>query len=213
MRSMQVLSDEEALPPMIPTVKRFMMYMAPHKLKLAIVIILMAVFALLEAVFSLLMGTATNIISAGPGPVGPLYQVILWLAAGGLIIWISGAVSQKLLSNISQEALYRLRIDLFSHIQTMSLDFYDRRPIGELMSRVTNDTQVIEQFISIGSLQTGQAVMTIIITSIVMLLVNPALTILSYIVVLALVGVSWLITKTSGPAFVVKVTLYVPKAE
>ena len=202
MRSTQVLSDDEALPSMIPTVKRFMMYMAPHKLKLAIVILLMAIFALLEAVFSLLMGTATNIISAGPGPVGPLYQVILWLAAGGLIIWISGAVSQKLLSNISQEALYRLRIDLFSHIQTMSLDFYDRRPIGELMSRVTNDTQVIEQFISIGSLQTGQAVMTIIITSIVMLLVNPALTILSYIVVLALVGVSWLITKTSGPAFV-----------
>ena len=202
MRSTQELSDDEAHPSMIPTVKRFMMYMAPHKLKLAIVILLMAVFALLEAVFSLLMGTATNIISAGPGPVGPLYQVIIWLVAGGLIIWISGVVSQKLLSNISQEALYRLRIDLFSHIQTMSLDFYDRRPIGELMSRVINDTQVIEQFISIGSLQTGQAVMTIIITSIVMLLVNPALTILSYIVVLALVGVSWLITKTSGPAFV-----------
>jgi ATP-binding cassette subfamily B protein len=44
--------------------------------------------------------------------------------------------------------------------------------------------------------------MTIIITSIIMLAINPSLTILSYIVVLALVGVSWLITKSSGPAFV-----------
>jgi len=202
MRAMRVHLDEEALPPMIPTVKRFMGYMAPHRVKLAIVILLMAVFALMNAVFSLLMGTATNIISAGPGPVEPLYQVIIWLAAGGLVIWVSGAVSQKLLSDISQEALYRLRIDLFAHIQTMSLDFYDRRPIGELMSRVTNDTQVIDQFISIGSLQTGQALMTILITSVIMLLVNPSLTILSYIVVLALVGVSWLITKASGPAFV-----------
>jgi ATP-binding cassette subfamily B protein len=202
MRGMRVHIDEEALPPMIPTVRRFMGYMAPHRLKLAGVIVLMAVFALLNAVFSLLLGTATNIISAGPGPVEPLLRVITWLVAGGLVIWVSGAVSQKLLSDISQEALYRLRMDLVAHIQTMSLDFFDRRPIGELMSRVTNDTQVIEQFISIGSLQTGQAVMTIIITSIIMLLVSPALTIMSYVVVLALVGVSWLITKASGPAFV-----------
>lgn len=201
MKALQVPQDD-SLPPMIPTVKRFMGYMSPHKLKLALVIFLMAVFALLEAVFSLLMGAATNIISAGPGPVGPLYQIIIWLFAGAIIIWISGAISQKLLSNISQEALYQLRIDLYAHIQKMSLGFFDRRPIGELMSRVTNDTQVIEQFISIGSLQTGQAIMTIIITSIVMLLVNQSLTILSYIVVLALVGASWLITKTSGAAFV-----------
>ena len=202
MRGVRAQVDADALPPMIPTVRRFMKYMAPHRLKLAIVIILMTVFALLNAIFSLLIGTATNIISAGPGTLEPLLRVILWLAAGGVIIWISGAVSQKLLSDISQEALYRLRIDLVAHIQTMSLDFFDRRPIGELMSRVTNDTQVIEQFISIGSLQTGQALMTIIITSIVMLLVNPELTLLSYIVVIALVGVSWLITKASGPAFV-----------
>ncbi|MDP3395228.1 MAG: ABC transporter ATP-binding protein [Methanoregula sp.] len=201
MKALQVPQDD-SLPSMIPTVKRFMGYMSPHKLKLALVIFLMAVFALIEAIFSLLMGAATNIISAGPGPVGPLYQIIIWLFAGAIIIWISGAISEKLLSNISQDALYQLRIDLFSHIQKMSLGFFDRRPIGELMSRVTNDTQVIEQFISIGSLQTGQAIMTIIITSIVMLLVNQSLTILSYIVVLALVGASWLITKTSGPAFV-----------
>jgi ABC-type multidrug transport system fused ATPase/permease subunit len=155
MRGMPVHLDEEALLPVIPTIRRFMGYMAPHRLKLAVVILLIAVFALFNGVFSLLIGRATNIISAGPGPVEPLYQVIFWLAAGGLVIWVAGAVSQKLLSDISQEALYRLRIDLFAHIQTMSLDFFDRRPIGELMSRVTNDTQVIEQFISIGSLQTG----------------------------------------------------------
>ena len=70
------------------------------------------------------------------------------------------------------------------------------------MSRVTNDTQVIEQFINIGMLQTGQEVMTIVVTSIIMLVVSPELTLLSYIVVFALVGVSWLITRTSGPAFV-----------
>jgi len=202
MKVVRVQAGDDGLPPVIPTVRRFVRYMAPHRVKLAVVIILMAVFALGNAIFSLLLGSATGIISAGPGPTGPLMQVIVWLVIGGFVIWIAGAVSQKFLSDIAQEALYRLRVDLFTHIQSMSLDFFDRRPIGELMSRVTNDTQVIEQFITIGSLQTGQAVMTIIVTSIIMLLVSFELTILSYIIVLALVGVSWLLTKSSGPAFV-----------
>jgi ATP-binding cassette subfamily B protein len=186
---------------MLPTIRRFFQYMSPHRLKLAFVIILMAVFAFVEAIFSILMGRATDIISAGHGPVGSLMQIVIWLVTAAIVIWISGLISQKLLSEISQEALLRLRTDLFSHIQTLSLDFFDRRPIGELMSRVTNDTQVVEQFISIGMLATGQAVMTIMITSIIMLWINPAFTVLSYIVVLTLVWVSWLITKTSGPAF------------
>nr|WP_321351005.1 ABC transporter ATP-binding protein [uncultured Methanoregula sp.] len=189
-------------PAMGPTVRRFFRYLAPHKLKLAAVIFFMAVFAFMETVFSILMGEATNVISAGSGnPVGPLEFIVLLLLSAAMIMWVSGIISQKFLADIAQEALLKLRTDLFGHIQTLSLDFFDRRPIGELMSRVTNDTQVIEQFISIGALQTGQAILTILITSIIMLWISPAFMVLSYIVVLGLVGVSWLITKTSGPAF------------
>jgi ATP-binding cassette subfamily B protein len=191
----------DQLPPMIPTVRRFFRYMAPHRFRLALVIVFMAVSALLTAAFSLLMGEATTLISSGPGPLAPLEEVIAALTAAALVTWLVGVVSQKCLSDIAQDALYSLRCDLVSHIQTLSLNFFDRRPIGELMSRVTNDTQVIEQYISIGALQTGQAIMTIVIISIVMLWVNVEFTVLAYIVVLGLVWVSWLLTKTSGPAF------------
>ncbi|WP_321506209.1 ABC transporter ATP-binding protein [uncultured Methanoregula sp.] len=193
--------DGEKLPEMGPTIRRFFTYLAPHRLKLAAVVLLMAGFALVESVFSILMGKATNIISAGSGPVGSLEQIVIWLLCAAAVMWICGVISQKFLADIAQEALLRLRTDLFGHIQTLSLDFFDRRPIGELMSRVTNDTQVIEQFLSIGALETGQAILTIVITSIIMLWINPAFTALSYLVVFAIVGVSWLITKTSGPAF------------
>ncbi|MFA4861481.1 ABC transporter ATP-binding protein [Methanoregula sp.] len=194
-------SGNEPVLQMVPTLRRFLMYLAPLRLKLVLVVIFMAVFAFMEAIFSILMGRATNIISATGGQVGALMQVIVLLVITGIVIWVSGLISQKLLSEIAQEALLQLRTDLFKHIQTLSLDFFDRRPIGELMSRVTNDTQVIEQFLSIGALETGQAILSIVITSIIMLWISPVLTVLSYIVVIALVGVSWLITKVSGPAF------------
>lgn len=187
--------------PMGATIRRFMRYFTPYWWKLAIVVVMMAVFAYLNVVFSILMGDATNLITAGKGPVERLYEITGWLVITAIIIWISGLISQKLLTDIAQVALDNLRNELFAHIQTLSLTFFDRRPIGELMSRVTNDTQVIEQYISIGALETGQAILTIIITSIFMFLINPAFSVMTYIVLAGLVLVSWLISKSSGPSF------------
>jgi len=192
----------DVMPPVFPTIARFLKYLAPHRWKLAILLVLMAVFSLMLSALPLLMGIATSIIAAGPGPTGPLHQVVLEIVAVAFLLWISGAVSQRLLADIAQDALFRLRSDLVAHIQSLSLSFFDRRPIGELMSRVTNDTQVIEQFLSIGFLQTGQAVITVIITTVLMLWLNPVLTLFTYLVVAGLVGFSWLITRVSGPAFV-----------
>jgi ABC-type multidrug transport system fused ATPase/permease subunit len=67
---------------------------------------------------------------------------------------------------------------------------------------VTNDTQVIEQYLSIGFLETGQAVIMIVVTTIFMLWLSPLLTLFTYVVVAGLIGFSWMITNVSGPAFV-----------
>jgi len=186
----------------LPTVKRFVAYLAPHRVKMVIIIVLMVVYSISLSALPLLMGFATNIMAAGPGPVAPLQNVILAIIGVALVLWISGIISQRLLADVAQDAVFRLRRDLFAHIQDLSLSFFDRRPIGELMSRVTNDTQVIEQFLSIGFLQTGQAIITIIITTIFMLWLNPLLTLFSYVVVAGLIGFSWMITNVSGPSFV-----------
>lgn len=183
-------------------IRRFLPYLAPKKGRIALVLLLMAVYAVLLSTIPVFMGEATSILVSGPGPSGPLVKVILAIAAAGLFLWISGAVSQWLLADVAQDALLELRKDLFAHIQTLSMNFFDRRPIGELMSRVTNDTQVIEQFLSIGFLQAGQSVMTILITTLLMISINPVLTLFSYLVVAALVGFSSLITRVSCPAFV-----------
>ena len=194
-------SDEKI--EIIPTTKRALLYLAPRKWKLALVLFLMGVYAAMLSFLPLLMGDATDILAKAPGPVEPLLRIVEGLVAVGVILWVTGIVSQWLLADIAQDALFRLRSDLFAHIQTLSMNFFDRRPIGELMSRVTNDTQVIEQFLSIGFLQTGQALMTIVITTILMFYVSPLLTLFTFLVVAGLIGFSIFITRISTPAFLV----------
>ena len=64
------------------------------------------------------------------------------------------------------------RRDLFDHIQTLSLRFYDRQPIGELMSRVVNDTDAIDRFLSNGITQFLQSTFNLLGVVVAMLLLN-----------------------------------------
>jgi ATP-binding cassette, subfamily B, bacterial len=185
----------------IPTIRRGFRYLAPMKGKLALVLLFMGVYATMLSMIPLLMGEATGILAKAPGPVEPLIRVVTALVVVAIVLWLTGIGSEWLLANIAQDALFNLQSDLFAHIQTLSMNFFDRRPIGELMSRVTNDTQVIEQFLSIGFLQTGQALMTIVITTILMLYISPLLTLFTYLVVAGLIWILMLITKVSTPAF------------
>ena len=58
------------------------------------------------------------------------------------------AVANWIMARVSQRALKKLRRDLFGHLQTLSLGFFDTHPAGELMSRLTNDIDAINQAVS-----------------------------------------------------------------
>jgi ATP-binding cassette subfamily B protein len=58
------------------------------------------------------------------------------------------AVSAWLMADVSQRVLKELRRDLFSHMQTLPVSFFDGKPAGELMSRLTNDIDAINQAVS-----------------------------------------------------------------
>ena len=69
-----------------------------------------------------------------------------------LVIYLLGnlshAVSAWLMADVSQRALKQLRGDLFAHLQTLPIRFFDSNPAGELMSRLTNDIEAINQAVS-----------------------------------------------------------------
>jgi ATP-binding cassette subfamily B protein len=180
---------------------RLMGYMLEQKFHFAFMVLCMLGLSISMAFLPVMIGDITGILAAGPGPTEPLVlateKLILLVAALSLFSFLATWI----LSGMAQRALFRLRTSLFQKMQTLSLDFYDRQPIGELMSRVTNDTDIIEQFLTSGVITIIQNTMIVTITTVVMLTMNPWLTLLVYVIVIGLVLASVALERVASPAF------------
>src|SRR5690625_136061 len=80
---------------------------------------------------------------------------LLSLVAGSivliaLLLGVCNYFSSFLMSQLGQLTIYDLRNKLYRHLQTLSMSFFDNRRTGELMSRVTNDVNSLQQLISNG---------------------------------------------------------------
>lgn len=185
----------------LATLRRLLGYLTKYKVRFILIVLSMFGYSLMLTIIPAFLGEATNIITKGPGPIAPLQNIIYVLIIAIISLWVFGYVSQRLLADIAQKALYNLRTELFSQIQKFSLSFFDKRPIGQLMSRVTNDLDVVDQFFSVGVMQLIQSVFTVVLATIIMLYLNVGLTILTYFTILGMMALSGLLSRISGPAF------------
>ncbi len=87
-----------------------------------------------------------------------------------------------IITYFSQHAMYDLRSDVFSHLQRMPLSFFDKNPVGRLVTRSTNDIRAIDQLLSNGLVTFIQDVFTIIGIIIMMVMLNWRLALVSYTV-------------------------------
>ncbi|MDR3630199.1 MAG: ABC transporter ATP-binding protein [Desulfocapsaceae bacterium] len=72
----------------------------------------------------------------------------LWMLAAYLLSNLFQTLADWIMAHVSQRVLGRLRQDLFAHMQNLPLGYFDSRPVGELMSRLTNDIDAINQAVS-----------------------------------------------------------------
>jgi len=77
------------------------------------------------------------------------YVPLLWLMGGyALLILLSAVLNYVQLLSLqttAQRIIQQMRIDLFTHLQKLAVSFFDRTPVGSLVSRVTNDTEAIRE--------------------------------------------------------------------
>ncbi len=128
---------------------RMLGYMRPYKKEMAITalgILLASGVSLFEPY---LLGRVVDEGIIG-GNLQAIQQIAVILLVLHLLAWVGGRTRQWMSGVIGQNVLYDLRQELFVHIQSLSLRFYDKHPVGRILTRITNDVSSIARLLNVG---------------------------------------------------------------
>lgn len=171
------------------TLLRLVAYLRPYAGPLLVVLFLVIVGGLLDLLGPWLMGLAIDrYISAHDLP--GLLRIVLVMLGTYLVSWAAQAGQNVLMARTSQRAMRALRRELFEHVQTLSLSFFDRHPHGELMSRLTNDMQAISNVLTQNVTALVSGLLSLVGIVVMMFLINFWLALASMIVLPAML---WLV--------------------
>ena len=140
-------------------------------------------------------GGAGVIINEGLKTLG--LGILLMLAIYGIGV-ISMYLQQRIMIGVSQRALKTLRKDLFDHIQTLPVRYFDTNATGDIMSRFTNDVDVVGEMLNNTEIQLIQGFISIVGTVSIMLYMNVWLALLTILLVPLMLKAGGSIAKRSS---------------
>ena len=124
------------------TLRRLLNYLGEYSLLLIVVVALTVGGTLLNLAGPYLQGVAIDQFILTGDRAG-LVRIITILAGTYLVGSLASMGAGLAMATISQRSLRKLRKELFEHMETLSLSFFDKKPAGDLMSRLTNDVDTI----------------------------------------------------------------------
>ncbi len=153
------------------TLARLASYLLVYKLQLVLVVFSIIAAGVLQLLGPYLIGvTIDQYILKGDVP--GLVRMALLLLGVYLAGWAMQAAQGWIMATISQRALRQIRKDLFEHMQTLSLSFFDKRSQGDLMSRLTNDIDAVNQAMTMNITQIVSSVLSLVGILIAMFALN-----------------------------------------
>lgn len=177
------------------TIARLWHYLRHERARLTIALLLIAGTSGLGLLGPLLMGRAIdNYISTGDmAGLGRLMLLMLAVYIGvSILTWLQARV----MSQVALRTVHLLRKDIFAKLQRLPLKFFDTRPHGDTMSRITNDVETINQILTEGAAQIVSSVLTGIGVIVLMLWLQPVLAVVS---IVSLVSWSLVVNRIIGP--------------
>ena len=121
-----------------------------------------------------MMGRAVDAI--GKRSVGDIMMLVLWMAVFAVLTAATRILSRVWIFNAARAAEYDLRSDLFGHCMTLSPSYYRTNPVGDVMSRLTNDVQTVRAVWGFGMVSLGNALLAFASVLGVMLWTDPIVT-------------------------------------
>ena len=182
------------------TLKRLWNYLTAEKGKLFLVILMVTLSSGLSLLGPFMVGMAIDdyIVTGQAGGLG-------MLLVGLMIVYLFHSLSIFLqnywMIGIAQRTVYTLRKDLFKQFHRLPISYFDKRQHGELMSRLTNDIDNVNNTLNQSVIQIFASVLTLVGTIAVMLYLSPILTVVTMSVIPAMFFSMRWITKRTGPLY------------
>ena len=173
------------------TIKKLIRYMSAFKFHMLFV----AVFAICGTIFNIagpkILGKATTEIfnglvskvSGGSGiDFGKVGQILLLTLGLYLISALCTFIQGIIMTGVSQKTTYRLRKEISEKINRMPMNYFDTKPVGEVLSRVTNDVDTLGQSLNQSATQMITSVTTLIGVLVMMLSISPLMTLIAILI-------------------------------
>ncbi|MBR3843118.1 MAG: ABC transporter ATP-binding protein [Christensenellaceae bacterium] len=189
------------------TIIRLLSYMGQYKLKLFLVIACIVISAIASVASSLFTQSLIDdyiapLLLQGTPDYGPLILALVKLAA----LYIAGILSQlfysRIMCTVTQGVLKTIRDEMFTHMQTLPIKYFDAHSFGETMSHYTNDADTLRQMISMGVPQFVSSTITIVTVFFSMLSISIWLTLAVLVVVFFVFRMTGGVMKKSRTYFV-----------
>ncbi|WP_226087037.1 ABC transporter ATP-binding protein [Mesobacillus sp. S13] len=179
-----------------PTIRRIWSYLADQRSLMILVLLMVVASSALGLLGPFLIGWGIDEYFATNSTDG-----FIWLLIGLASVYVMHSLSLWFQSywmiGIAQKTVYTMRRQLFNHFHKLSIDFFNKRQHGELMSRVTNDIENVSATLNSSVIQIFSSVLTLVGTLAVMIWLSPLLTLVTMIIVpLMFMGMKWITSRT-----------------
>lgn len=191
------------------TIKRLLTYLKPYRFRLILVAICIIASAIVNVMSSLFLQTLIDkyisplLLEATPNYAG-LLRTLCLMGGVFLIGVVSSLFYNRVMSVIAQGVLRNIRNEMFDHMQSLPIRYFDERTNGEVMSHYTNDADTLRQMISQSIPHIFSSIITIISVVISMLLLSLWLSLFTFALVFLSMFLVKYIAKRSGKYYIAR---------
>lgn len=177
-------------------VRRIWSYLKSAKFTIGFIFILVGTSTIMALLAPYLLGYAIDHYLIEYDPPG-LLRLLILLAFVYLTMAIASWLQHFLMVGVSQKAIYQMRKELFHKLHQLPVRFFDQSQQGDLMSRLTNDLDVVSETLNSSVIELFSSVLSIVGTFVFMLVLSPILTVVTLLIIPALYfGMKWITNRT-----------------
>ncbi len=169
--------------------RRLLGYLWPHRRSVALALVTIAAGSVLQLAPPWLTKLVidNHVVTGNPDGLGQIVLVFLGVLLGSFVL---GYIETLTLQMMGQRIMYDLRMEIYHHLQRLDVAFYDRNPVGRLMTRVTTDVDALNDLFASGVVAVVRDVVMLAGIMVLLLILDWRLALVTFVVLPLIAGIT-----------------------